>query len=247
MAKRDPSHHPFSVLADMVRRGDIALAPESVKRVAAPKKFSSSLTDAEAFELEMATVRPLGWSATPLTLPDRYQMRATASSETEALSQLKALVSGQGEIDPFALGEGIEGAWSSRGEDYLARLKRGDFSVQDHLDLHGLDSGEARAKLVGFLKDAQHRGLTCVRVVHGRGRHSQEEPAALKRAVRRFLSSRRMSRIVIAFASARWRDGGGGALYVLLYGKWRPPRNHSRPRERRSIDRKRGQGGGSSD
>jgi DNA-nicking Smr family endonuclease len=39
----------------------------------------------------------------------------------------------------------------------------------------------------------------------------------MKREVTRWLSSRRLSRTVVAFASARWNDGGSGAVYVLLY------------------------------
>jgi DNA-nicking Smr family endonuclease len=124
-------------------------------------------------------------------------------------------------MDPFATGEGIEGAWTHHGRRYLTRLKRGDFSVQAHLDLHGYDRGEAKDALERFLKRSQHRGHTCVRVVHGRGTHSETEPARMKLEVTRWLSSRRLSRLVIAFASARWKDGGSGAVYVLLYGKWR--------------------------
>jgi DNA-nicking Smr family endonuclease len=59
-------------------------------------------------------------------------------------------------------------------------------------------------------------GHSCVRVIHGRGTHSETEPSLMKREVTRWLSSRRFSRTVVAFASARWRDGGSGAVYVLL-------------------------------
>jgi DNA-nicking Smr family endonuclease len=67
-----------------------------------------------------------------------------------------------------------------------------------------------------------------VRVIHGRGTHSETEPSLMKREVTRWLSSRRLSRTVVAFASARWKDGGSGAVYVLLryaggIGARRPP------------------------
>lgn len=207
----------------MVESGEIALAPE-------PPRLAATLSDEEAFSLAMEGVRPLGWSAAPLELPSTASVPVAierdADDEADALGELEAFVAGRGELDPFATGEGVEGASSRRGRRYLARLKRGDFSVQAHLDLHGLDPEEARSTLEAFLRRSVAKGYGCVRVVHGRGRHSRAttEPATMKRAVTRWLSSRRLSRTVIAFASAPWKDGGGGAVYVLLYGKWKPPR-----------------------
>ncbi len=225
MAKRSSGHRPFSVLKDMVDRGEVRLSPDTDKRIEAPRKISSSLSDEEAFRQGMQDVHPLGWSATPLSLPAPFEIRKPTEDESEALEQLRQFVEGRGEIDPFAVGEGVEGASSREGRNYLERLKNGEFSVQAHLDLHGLGPAEARGALERFVKASQHKGHFCVRIVHGRGVHSREEPAILKRQVARWLASRKMSRSVVAFASARWRDGGGGALYVLLYGKWRPARS----------------------
>jgi DNA-nicking Smr family endonuclease len=197
------------VLKALVERGEIGLAP--------PRKIASSLSDEDAFALGMEGVRPLGWSATPLNLPRPIELPRRDDDDSEALRALAELISGRGEMDPFATGEGVEGASSREGERYLSRLKRGDFSVQEHLDLHGLDRHDARDALVRFLREAQLKGYTCVRVVHGRGIHSETEPSLMKREVIRWLSSRRMRRTVVAFASARWKDGGSGAVYVLLY------------------------------
>ncbi|HXV64457.1 MAG TPA: Smr/MutS family protein [Vicinamibacteria bacterium] len=221
---RSHGYRPFMVLEKLVASGDIELAPDTDKLVAPPRKLSPSLSDEEAFEAGMEGVRPLGWSETPLSLPVPFEIPRRSSGEAEALAELAAFVDGQGEMDPFATGEGIEGASSRRGRLYLPRLKRGDFSVQDHLDLHGLDLVEAKRVLERFLRRARHLGQSCVRVVHGRGTHSDSEPSLMKRELTRWLSSRRLSRTVVAFASARWKDGGSGAVYVLLYGKWRPPR-----------------------
>ena len=55
-----------------------------------------------------------------------------------------------------------------------------------------------------------------VRVIHGRGRHSHKHHPVLKENIQRWLCTRRMSRHVIAYTSARRCDGGGGAVYVLL-------------------------------
>ncbi|MGH9336241.1 MAG: Smr/MutS family protein [Vicinamibacteria bacterium] len=173
----------------------------------------------------MESVRPLGWSAKPLSLPQPVVLPKRDNDESEAVAALGEFVAGRGELDPFVIGEGVEGASTREGRRFLARLKRGDFSVQGHLDLHGFDRVAARSALERFLREAQQLGYSCVRVIHGRGTHSETEPALMKREVTRWLSSRRMSRTVVAFSSARWRDGGSGAMYVLLYRRWNPSRS----------------------
>lgn len=227
-----PGHRPFRILKDLVDRGEIQLAPPTDKTLAPPRRVASTLSDEEAFVQGMEEVRRLGWSDTPLSLrvpvglsgQDQQAQRAAAEDdEAEALAALGEFVAGRGEMDPFATGEGVEGASSRRARRLLPRLKRGDFSVQGHLDLHGLGRDEAREALERFLRDAQHKGYCCVRIVHGRGTHSKTDPALMKREVIRLLSSRRFRRTVVAFASARWRDGGSGAVYVLLYRRWDPP------------------------
>jgi DNA-nicking Smr family endonuclease len=217
-------HRPFRVLKELVASGEIELAPPTDKMVAPPRRVAASLSDEEAFAQGMVEVRRLGWSDTPLSLPVPVELPKRADDEAEALVALAEFVDGRGEMDPFATGEGVEGASSREARRFLPRLKRGDFSVQGQLDLHGLGRADAREALERFLRDAQHKGYCCVRVVHGRGTHSESDPALMKRVVTRLLSSRRLRRTVVAFASARWCDGGSGAVYVLLYRRWDPPR-----------------------
>jgi DNA-nicking Smr family endonuclease len=205
-----------------VGRGKVELAPETDKVIEPPQKVDDSLSDEEAFRQGMEEVRPLGWSETPLKLPEPIEIPERARDEGEALARLQTLVEGHGELDPFLTGEGVEGAASRRGRLHLGRLKKGEYSVQAHLDLHGLTLDEAKDRFEAFIREAQKQGFNCVRIVHGRGKHSASEPAVLKTHLTRWLSSRKMRRAVVAFASARWTDGGSGAVYVLLYRKIRP-------------------------
>ncbi|HWA14241.1 MAG TPA: Smr/MutS family protein [Burkholderiales bacterium] len=98
----------------------------------------------------------------------------------------------------------------------LRKLKRGDWSVQDELDLHGARTDEARALFTGFLSQSLKRGLRCVRLIHGKGLRSAQGEPVLKRKVGRWLSQRDE---VLAFVQARPEDGGGGAVVVLLKAK----------------------------
>ena len=95
----------------------------------------------------------------------------------------------------------------------LERLRRGEFRVEDEIDLHGMNALEARTAVRDFLADALRRGLRCVRIVHGKGLRSGARGPVLKHAVNTWL---RRFEAVIAFASARRVDGGTGAVYVLL-------------------------------
>ena len=217
MARRSRAENrPFEALKELVDDGELELHPPSDKLIAPPKKIDERLSDDEAFAAEMEGVDQLGWSETPLEIPAPFEIPVWADNESQALGELEAFVAGRGEMDPFATGEGIEGASSARARRLLPRLKKGDFSVQDQIDLHGFSLDHAKESLERFLKSAQHKSLSCVRIVHGRGKHSPCEPHAMKRAVTRWLSSRKLRRTVVAFASARWRDGGSGAVYVLL-------------------------------
>jgi len=95
----------------------------------------------------------------------------------------------------------------------LRQLKRGELRPEAHLDLHGHTIAEAGARLTAFLTDARGAGLRCVCVIHGKGYRSAEGRPALKTQVNQWL---RDTPTVLAFSSTRPRDGGMGALYVLL-------------------------------
>src|SRR6476646_10367801 len=74
--------------------------------------------------------------------------------------------------------------------DILRKLKRTHWVIQDHLDLHGLNSEEAAREMAAFLADCVRRGLRCVRIVHGKGLRSPGREPVLKRRVRKLLSRR---------------------------------------------------------
>ena len=99
--------------------------------------------------------------------------------------------------------------------DVLAQLRRGRWTIQAQVDLHGLRRDEAREALAAFLRDAGQRGLRCVRVVHGKGHGSPGKAPVLKGKVRAWLVQKDA---VLAFVQARAADGGHGALVVLLAG-----------------------------
>ena len=99
------------------------------------------------------------------------------------------------------------------GIDVLQRLRKGEWTIQRQLDLHGLRSDAARDALSGFIRDAHKHGIRCVRVVHGKGLSSPGKTPVLKAKVRNWLVQKNE---VLAFVQARPMEGGAGALVVLL-------------------------------
>lgn len=117
--------------------------------------------------------------------------------------------------DPASLETGEEMFFARPGiqKRVLRRLRRGQYSVGDELDLHSMNAEAARRALGNFLSEARGRMLSCVKVIHGKGLRSRHEGPVLKRLVNHWL---RRNPSVLAFASARANDGGTGAVYVLL-------------------------------
>jgi DNA-nicking Smr family endonuclease len=99
------------------------------------------------------------------------------------------------------------------GTDVTRKLRKGDWSIQGEVDLHGLRREDAREALGGFIRDAHRRGWRCVRVVHGKGLGSPGKTPVLKGKVQGWLIQKNE---VLAFVQARADEGGAGALVVLL-------------------------------
>lgn len=95
----------------------------------------------------------------------------------------------------------------------LQRLRRGQYAIQDELDLHGATAQQAHRLLREFIADAREHGHGCVRIIHGKGHQSDSSAPVLKNLVDQWL---RLRSDVLAFHSAPPAQGGSGAVLVLL-------------------------------
>jgi DNA-nicking Smr family endonuclease len=93
------------------------------------------------------------------------------------------------------------------------RLFRGDVTIDARLDLHGFNAAQAQRKLTQFLGQARLSGYRCILVITGKGARGE---GVLRHAVPDWLKRPPLSDLVLAIAQAKPRDGGAGALYVLL-------------------------------
>ena len=213
---KTPAFRAFRSFSELAR-----IRPRSPKAVPqkpkAPDALPETLSDGELFARSpCGTSFP--WVGVPFH-PGRlrgWRSRTPSTTRKKGLRLLQEFVSGKGPFDLTMSGEYLEGTPHPEGRRWIGGLRRGRFSVQAHLDLHGMVAAEARKAFEDFIRSSLERGHGCVRVVHGRGNHSREGRPTLKDKLSKWLDTRRMSRHVIAYASARLADGGGGALYILL-------------------------------
>jgi DNA-nicking Smr family endonuclease len=169
--------------------------------------------DSRLFREAIGDVRPLDpVQPPPATVKPEPYPHMLEADEAAVPSELLDMA-----FDPAVLEIGEELSYLRDGypPKLLRQLKRGQFSVQDDIDLHQMNAAAAQASIVMFLAEAKQQGLRCVRIVHGKGLRSRSAGPVLKALTDRMLRRRDD---VIAFSSARPAMGGTGAVVVLLKG-----------------------------
>lgn len=111
--------------------------------------------------------------------------------------------------------EYIEGYCEDMHPMVMDKLRSGEFSVEQCLDLHGYSIADSSFLFSDFIEKAVKDGIHCVKVIHGRGLKSKGDPV-LKKNLTSWIIRAMNRKWVIAFATARQRDGGAGATYILL-------------------------------
>ncbi|PZP63318.1 MULTISPECIES: Smr/MutS family protein [Pseudoxanthomonas] len=166
--------------------------------------------DSDLFRAAIGPVRRLDDAPTPPRGPrPRPAARMAQADERAAMSEFRQAL----EAMPIGAGDVLAHRVEALPVTVFNRLKRGQFSVQDELDLHGATAGQAETALRLFLRNAQRSGSACVRIIHGKGLGSDAEIPVLKNVVDRVLRQRSD---VLAFHSAPPAQGGTGAVLVLL-------------------------------
>lgn len=177
-----------------------------------------TVDDEDEFARAMADVAPLkhgqrrvesGANANAVSDSARDNRRAAALGLTD-----------QADPNPLTLGEVPAVApravleWKKDGVQLavFAKLRAGQYAIDDSLDLHGLTVKEARSAVFGFVARASGRDQRTLLIAHGRGEKSAT-PARLKSYLAAWLPT---LPDVIALHSALPRQGGTGAVYVML-------------------------------
>lgn len=167
--------------------------------------------DAALFRQAIGEVKRLSAAtAPPRKAPPRPAARMAERDEVDARSEF------QRGLDDLALleaGDVLSFRRDSVPPRMFQRLRKGQYSAQDELDLHGATALQAEALLREFLLEAHAHEWGCVRIIHGKGGRNERDIPVLKNLVDRLLRQRSD---VLAFHSAPPAQGGTGAVVVLL-------------------------------
>jgi len=212
-------------MAQQRKEAEAQAAREKLRHAAAEREaalFREAVQDAAPLRAPKRVERP---APRPMALPASQRNAhnrpedAPAATATAGVSatKLSSLLS-DGVVDEVHVDVDEELSYLRAGfaPNTLKKLRRGDWPIQDHLDLHGLTRDAARDAVARFLADAVKRGLRCVRIVHGKGLGSSQRVPVLKSRVQHWL---RQSEAVLGFVQAGANHGGAGAVLVLLAGQ----------------------------
>ena len=213
------TYRPFKHLKDLLEENAFPLPPfnEGVPTSGGCERGGSNPESEERlFQKAMADVVPAPRGDASIGMSKATSPKISDKDpEGDALKRLEKLVRNGEGFTVSDTPEYMEGIGYGVNPEVARRLHRGDYSIQTHIDLHGLGVEPAHEAFERFLKEALLSGKRAVLLVHGRGLSSREEPV-LKTKVKEWLTSGHWRKWVMAFTSARACDGATGATYVLL-------------------------------
>ncbi len=221
---------PKAGLADLKRLSEATARAREQAQASADAKKESRQPEASAnpqtppialdklFAQAVRAVQPLN------KRQSRLLLRPSADpAETEQLTarRQRAVGDTRTRTEPLSDGAGlpndaeVELAWAAAGigPSVLRQLTRAFWPIGARLDLHGLNSDQARAALVTFIENSQNHATRCVCIIHGVGYGSANGQPVLPVRVRQWL---KQLPAVSAFAQAPKAHGGAGALLALL-------------------------------
>lgn len=171
--------------------------------------------DKKLFHQEMADVTPAPKTArtllkssktvTPGELERRHAAIDESAKDCNNLSTEHVDM-----LDPYAVlafrRDGVQNG-------VFRKFKQGRYNFDARLDLHKKGVDQARKEVYVFIKEAYQFDLRTVMILHGKGDRNKEKPALLKSFTAKWLTE---IPEVLAYHSAQQRDGGVGAVYILL-------------------------------
>jgi DNA-nicking Smr family endonuclease len=180
------------------------------------QKQNSKISELEQqiFRNEVADVRPLTAEARIEVVKNKPSIRPKTRQDNDAEKNSSTnVMSDPVDLREAAVADVLFFARSGIQQKVQKKLRRGELPIEDELDLHGYTVAEAKSAIYEFLDHCRKQHTRYIRIIHGKGYRSEQKIPLLKTHVAYWLPQ--LSE-VLAFASAQPRDGGTGAIYVLL-------------------------------
>lgn len=104
------------------------------------------------------------------------------------------------------------------------KFRRGEFKIERRLDLHGYTEDNAFEAVDNFIKTAYIQNKRCVLIITGKGLSHPDDDiftprGLLREKVPQWLNRAEIRPLILSISHALPKDGGDGALYILLRRK----------------------------
>jgi DNA-nicking Smr family endonuclease len=173
--------------------------------------------DASLFFQAMQGVAPVAGGGRDIQPPPPPPAVSEPADEGDADARLmRQAMQGVIEFELELSDEYMHGYVRGLDSKIFQQLKAGRLSAEGHLDLHGQNADQAFDALLFFMRESYLAGRRVVLVIPGRGKNSPGGQSILRAEIQSWLTREPLKRIVLAYCTAQPRDGGTGALYVLL-------------------------------
>ncbi len=200
-------------------------APKPALSAPLPGRPSDTLRGHErtAFFDAMAGVRGIGARpgsppprATGMKLPPAPPTPVEREGDRDARAKLASLVAGGIHFEIRREDDWQAGVRRDAPRGTLENLSQSSPGSDASLDLHGARVADVETRIAKFIRRAHQLGLRRLRIVHGKGLHSDAAGPVLGDAVIDSLTKGAAAARVIAFVTAPEAQGGSGALLVEL-------------------------------
>ena len=204
----DVQNRPFVDLVRFIEENRIQL-----KKIQRMESHEAEVNDSLLFKNAMKDVKLVRKKKTAIKRIPPCPVVSREHKKDDVLFE-KLLRENQ-ELNVIGLPEFMEGFAEGINPLILEKLKKGEFSVQRILDLHGFSVTDSADLFHEFMNQAVHDGLKCVKIIHGRGLKSKKTPV-LRENLKAWIIKAMHRKWVIAFSNAIMAEGGPGATYILL-------------------------------
>lgn len=228
--RTDEGDRPFAELleehekqAHKAREAQAATPAQSPKKAAKTEPAPPPPPDLDpeeeaAFLAAMDDVKPMHPGSGRDVQPAVETPEPAPAKHPEALARehLRRLVRGEIDFQLEFTEEYQHGHVTGLDPKIFNKLRAGSYAVEAHMDLHGMNADQALLATVDFIRRNYLLGRRTLLLVTGRGKNSPGGHSILRDEVQTWLTREPLRRVVLAFVTAKPRDGGPGALYVML-------------------------------
>jgi len=223
MKEKESIYHFFGKLPDLVKEKRLLVPEEKAPVTSPPPAPQGQPEEPDPFLEAMKDVKRI---ASPKTrVPQESREVRCLIPQQGRCREMDEILKEEHALNVINLPEYMEGYVDDLSPIVLEKLRAGEFSVQQVLDLHGLSAEDAHEAFRSFIRDAVQSQVHCVKVIHGRGLKSRKGPV-LKEKLKEWILQAMHRKWVVAFASSRMSAGGPGATVVLLRTTARKKRLH---------------------